>query len=347
MPRAMRVEYPGAIYHEMDRGDRREDIFVDDVDRQDFLKTPAEACQKTGGQTSVYQFSVKTNTGFVAGALAVALAWLASGCAVVKASSEPPAIVQGKTQAWYGRVNCWVENKAVLESDIKACAKNGVTGYIIELLSWGRYSVGASMKAQTEEAYKLAVKLCRENGMWLFVGGIANDNSGTGKYGDKGPKLSGQTDLLNWGLNLVLSQGPKNVIVQPVSEAGVTSFGKSWNDAAGRILKDAGFATVNNDNGGHPKSKPVWADWNSQHPCDKNTVVNGDLCISDCGMIIRQLMGGYDTAGYPILVRTWSARQKGHAPVVGFYAFKYPGPTDTPTIRAMAEGAKKGARKGS
>jgi hypothetical protein len=26
LPRAMRVEYPGAIYHGMDRGDRREDI---------------------------------------------------------------------------------------------------------------------------------------------------------------------------------------------------------------------------------------------------------------------------------------------------------------------------------
>jgi len=38
MPRAMRVEYPGAIYHLMDRGDRREDIFVDDVDRRDFVK---------------------------------------------------------------------------------------------------------------------------------------------------------------------------------------------------------------------------------------------------------------------------------------------------------------------
>jgi hypothetical protein len=28
MPRAMRVEYPGAIYHVMDRGDRREDILI-------------------------------------------------------------------------------------------------------------------------------------------------------------------------------------------------------------------------------------------------------------------------------------------------------------------------------
>ncbi len=26
MPRAMRVEYPGAIYHVMDRGDRQEDM---------------------------------------------------------------------------------------------------------------------------------------------------------------------------------------------------------------------------------------------------------------------------------------------------------------------------------
>ena len=28
LPRAMRVEYPGAIYHVMDRGDRREDILL-------------------------------------------------------------------------------------------------------------------------------------------------------------------------------------------------------------------------------------------------------------------------------------------------------------------------------
>ena len=46
----MRVEYPGAIYHVMDRGDRQEDIFVDDVDRQDLLKTLAEASRKTDWQ---------------------------------------------------------------------------------------------------------------------------------------------------------------------------------------------------------------------------------------------------------------------------------------------------------
>ena len=54
MPRKPRVEYPGAMYHVMSRGDRREDIFLDDVDRQDFIKTLAEACQKTGWQVHAY-----------------------------------------------------------------------------------------------------------------------------------------------------------------------------------------------------------------------------------------------------------------------------------------------------
>jgi REP element-mobilizing transposase RayT len=50
----MRVEYEGAIYHLMSRGDRGEDIFLDDVDRHDFLKTLGEACLKTGWQVHAY-----------------------------------------------------------------------------------------------------------------------------------------------------------------------------------------------------------------------------------------------------------------------------------------------------
>ena len=54
MPRKLRVEYPGAIYHVMSRGDGKGDIFLDDVDRQDFLKTLAEACLKTGFQVHAH-----------------------------------------------------------------------------------------------------------------------------------------------------------------------------------------------------------------------------------------------------------------------------------------------------
>jgi putative transposase len=54
MPRQLRLQYPGAMYHVMSRGNRREKSFLDDVDRQDFIKTLAEACQKTGWQGHAY-----------------------------------------------------------------------------------------------------------------------------------------------------------------------------------------------------------------------------------------------------------------------------------------------------
>lgn len=48
MARKLRVQYPGALYHVMNRGDRREPIFKDDIDHKLFLQTLGQACQKTG-----------------------------------------------------------------------------------------------------------------------------------------------------------------------------------------------------------------------------------------------------------------------------------------------------------
>jgi len=48
MPRIPRVEYEGAVYHVMARGDRREPIVSDDADRALFFDTFAEACGRTG-----------------------------------------------------------------------------------------------------------------------------------------------------------------------------------------------------------------------------------------------------------------------------------------------------------
>ena len=50
MARKLRVQYPGAVYHVMNRGDRREPIFNDDQDRLLFLETLGEACEKTDWQ---------------------------------------------------------------------------------------------------------------------------------------------------------------------------------------------------------------------------------------------------------------------------------------------------------
>ena len=47
MARKPRVEYEGAIYHLLNRGDRKESIFRDDSDRRLFLETLGQACGKT------------------------------------------------------------------------------------------------------------------------------------------------------------------------------------------------------------------------------------------------------------------------------------------------------------
>ena len=48
MPRKARVEFAGAVYHLLDRGDRREAIFLDDRDRENFLTTLGQVCERAG-----------------------------------------------------------------------------------------------------------------------------------------------------------------------------------------------------------------------------------------------------------------------------------------------------------
>ena len=54
MPRQVRIQFPGAVYHVMARGDRREAIFLDDEDRRMFLKVLEEACGRTGWRCLAY-----------------------------------------------------------------------------------------------------------------------------------------------------------------------------------------------------------------------------------------------------------------------------------------------------
>jgi len=48
MPRKLRVQFPGAIYHVTIRGNGREDIFADDHDRERFLRRLAESLETYG-----------------------------------------------------------------------------------------------------------------------------------------------------------------------------------------------------------------------------------------------------------------------------------------------------------
>ena len=53
MARKLRIQYPGAMYHVMNRGDHQERIFWDDEDRKVFLATLAEVCDKTRWQVHI------------------------------------------------------------------------------------------------------------------------------------------------------------------------------------------------------------------------------------------------------------------------------------------------------
>lgn len=59
MPRQVRIEYEGAFYHVMARGNRRADIVFDDEDRRTFLKTLGEVCKRAGFK--VHAFALMVN----------------------------------------------------------------------------------------------------------------------------------------------------------------------------------------------------------------------------------------------------------------------------------------------
>ncbi len=48
MPRKPRIEYGGAVYHVVSRGNRSEGIYRDDTDRELFIEALTEVCERAG-----------------------------------------------------------------------------------------------------------------------------------------------------------------------------------------------------------------------------------------------------------------------------------------------------------
>ena len=54
MARKLRLQYAGAIYHVINRGNYRADVFASDGSKEAFLKCLGEACEKTGWKVHGY-----------------------------------------------------------------------------------------------------------------------------------------------------------------------------------------------------------------------------------------------------------------------------------------------------
>jgi REP-associated tyrosine transposase len=70
MTRPLRLEYAGALYHVTSRGDRREDIYLDDDDRKEWLQVLGHVCSRYNWvihaycqMTNHYHFLVETADG--------------------------------------------------------------------------------------------------------------------------------------------------------------------------------------------------------------------------------------------------------------------------------------------
>jgi hypothetical protein len=61
MARAMRIEYAGAVYHFMERGNQGQAILADDLDRQTWIRTLGQACEKTGWRICAWVLATTTD----------------------------------------------------------------------------------------------------------------------------------------------------------------------------------------------------------------------------------------------------------------------------------------------
>ncbi len=164
------------------------------------------------------------------------------------------------------------------------------TATSIELALWGQWSVFKWGVSALSPYFKKFVKAIREKDRKLVVSG-SNGNQGMGKHGDELKPLSAYPKIMDGLMNLILSVGPSNLIVQPVSEAQFSwdiQFEKKW---IGKF-NDAGFETMCNT-GARPGKKLYGADRFADHPTSTSSKIpSGATVITDTSTILNQLLNG-------------------------------------------------------
>lgn len=271
---------------------------------------------------------------------AVKEAWFTvlSHLAGVVPRRKPPALAAGKTRTGYGRANCWAgAGKSTLRKDLVACAAAGVDLHTVEMAGWAETSVFGDAKrlADAQALYGWLVGQCRALGLWLLVS-IANDNAGSGKYGDRGVGLARATADLHALAECVRRNGADNVLVQPVAETR-TDAGRAFEAHCAALL--TGFELVNNAG-----SRPAGAGamrhfaWHPFKVADIAGAPEGALVVSDTGSIVLELGGSLDGPGNPAALKRYVAAVKARGcPAAVYYAFLRQA-HDAAAIKALGAG---------
>ncbi|MBR4755984.1 MAG: hypothetical protein IK076_03495 [Bacteroidales bacterium] len=251
------------------------------------------------------------------------------------AGTRPDDPVVKRTLGFYGRVNHWADDRAELRKELRLMGRSGVDGYMIELAGWAETAVWkGDYLTRTEKEYRYLLRQCRRRGLWLFVS-IVNDNMGLGKYGDPGIALEDIPDKAHELMEIVLKEGPDNVLVQPVAEVR-TAAGARFEAECREAL--SGFLLVHNGGWGFPHSRPEGFFARAVHPPAADFPVPQDaFVISDHGSFIPKLTvdGTFTGDADPDKLSEWLRRMKKlRVPVAGYYAFQRK-VTDETAIRTV------------
>ena len=103
MARPLRIQYPGAVYHVMARGNHGQEIFADDADRKRFLETLGEACQRAGWCVHAYvlmgnHYHLLVET--PEGNLVAGMKWLQTPSATMGGTNNLGTSSRGDTRRW-------------------------------------------------------------------------------------------------------------------------------------------------------------------------------------------------------------------------------------------------------
>ena len=280
-----------------------------------------------------------------------------------------PIISPQYPQFWYGTVNYWTAKGGstyYFEQSMPYLVDCKCTGFHIEMVEWAGTGPTNSTMAEIERAYAKLCEVCRQNKMWIFVdivNGNFNGSRTSWRAGFPGYANHTTGTIINqYGqrlIDIIKSQGPQNVIVEPVGEAG----GKGYRNEAAMFqdmcvdqLGDR-FTLVTELNAPvvsqkirHAMKYNVKHAINQLHALDENERLikdvndgegpwkdcdGADIIVSDSGPAI-QALASPDDRGH---LNTWtsaesrasrfipyiSACKSGGASVIVYYAFKYMG----------------------
>jgi hypothetical protein len=101
MARKIRIEYAGAAYHVMARGNQGWDIYADERDRKLWLATLGEACEKTGWRIHAWVMMNKRAHGEAEAERLLARGLAALGLAEVQMAETRKGAWEKEILAWW------------------------------------------------------------------------------------------------------------------------------------------------------------------------------------------------------------------------------------------------------